>query len=757
MTTMKYEGVDYNVVYIDPSAETNGDGTTYSTAMNAFPSSYTDKTVYLIRRTEETSKLSMPKSGNTGLQYVMFLGMPREDQQLYTLLNDAGVKEAWKDETAKYANLLMNSDAYTDKDSTTNVVYYEESNRVFIALNCYFFRDNDGASASSRDYVNHMIYISSGATRFEGCKFGYTQYDLDNDDYLANNTDIDQNTSKYPQLKAKRYIYVKGNECIFNNCIVNTVDSINSIYGQTTPDNINLSRWSINISSTNCYVSKCTFNKYSISIYSSYNPYFSSVCLYSTNTYVEDCKINVINPCLNLRTLEIANGAGKVKVHNININTKGFKNYDVKTFSRKIDTNTNNEILFITSQNLYGDYGFIQKVNIDNIKADFSKGSVKLYTAPVLDIRGLPYWDHGNPSSYIKNIDIKFAKEDGVYNNYGSVVYISSLDSKLDFYATNNWPSNDLRMSSEYSQNIGKSYLIENINIEAPYCTGDVLKLKGVAAKNVTLNGGVYLKAATLEATKIYNNIGSRRAISIDANSYLRCHEYEVNTNNKDYLYTGNKQISLTYGDPISIYVDRTNAILFDNTFNSTANSSARYCSWMCPNYIQNGQFYGRNESVFAKTWNVVRTGSTAQASIRFSNNGNTDSNWLVIGDEPYKGFVVKPTATGAKKLTAYFALKNIADNDIPLVSRDFVLDVRVPELDADGNVSYNHVYSSEYIMQEDNSTWSNDSDLKTYKFELPIEIKDLTNDIEVAVSYRHYSALGVLYFDPDIKLTDIA
>ena len=724
--------------------------------MNAFPSTYTDKTVYLIRRTEETSKLSMPKSGNAGLQYVMFLGMPRADQQFYALLDDAGVKEAWKDETAKYANLLMNSDTYADKDSTTNVVYYETSNRVFIALNCYFFRDNDGASASGRDYVNHMIYISSGATRFEGCKFGYTQYDLDNDDYLANNTDIDQNTSKYPQLKAKRYIYIKGDECIFNNCIVNTVDSINSTYGQTTPDDINMSRWSMNISSTNCYVSKCTFNKYSISRNTGYNPYFSSVCLYSTNAYVENCKINVINPCLYLQTLYICNGAGKVKVHNININAKGFKNYDVKTFSRSIDSNSL-WILNITKQDLYGDYGFIQKVNIDNIKADFFKGSVKLYSAPVLGINGLPYWDHGNPSSYIKNIDIKFAKENGVYSNYGNIVYISSLDSKLDFITTNVWPSSELRMSSQYSQNMGKSYLIENVNIEAPYCTADVLNLQGVAAKNVTLNGGVYLKAATLEATKIYNNIGSRRAIGVDANSYLRCHEYEVNTNNKDKLYTGNKQITLTYGDPISIYVDRTNAILFDNTFNSTANSSARYCSWICPNYIQNGQFYGRNESVFAKTWNVVRTGSTAQASVRFSNNGNTNSNWLVIGDEPYKGFVVKPTTIGAKKLTAYFALKNIADNDIPTVSRDFVLDVRVPELDANGNVSYNHVYSSEYIMQEDNSTWSNDSDLKTYKFELPIEIKDLSNDIEVAVSYRHYSALGVLYFDPDIKLTDMA
>ena len=51
---MIYSNVDFNVVYIDPSIEAPGDGTTPAGALKALPASaadFTDKTCYLIRRT----------------------------------------------------------------------------------------------------------------------------------------------------------------------------------------------------------------------------------------------------------------------------------------------------------------------------------------------------------------------------------------------------------------------------------------------------------------------------------------------------------------------------------------------------------------------------------------------------------------------------------------------------------------------------------------------------------------------------------
>ena len=42
MTTLKYNGKEYNVVYIDPSIAAAGDGTSYDKALDNFPTSLSD-------------------------------------------------------------------------------------------------------------------------------------------------------------------------------------------------------------------------------------------------------------------------------------------------------------------------------------------------------------------------------------------------------------------------------------------------------------------------------------------------------------------------------------------------------------------------------------------------------------------------------------------------------------------------------------------------------------------------------------------
>ena len=51
---MRYSNVDFDIVYVDPSRGTGGDGTTPATALKALPataSDFQDNTCYLIRRT----------------------------------------------------------------------------------------------------------------------------------------------------------------------------------------------------------------------------------------------------------------------------------------------------------------------------------------------------------------------------------------------------------------------------------------------------------------------------------------------------------------------------------------------------------------------------------------------------------------------------------------------------------------------------------------------------------------------------------
>ena len=65
---MIYSNVDFNVVYIDPSIEAPGDGTTPAGALKALPAnaaSFTDNTGYLIRRTPKESAVVIPNGENT--------------------------------------------------------------------------------------------------------------------------------------------------------------------------------------------------------------------------------------------------------------------------------------------------------------------------------------------------------------------------------------------------------------------------------------------------------------------------------------------------------------------------------------------------------------------------------------------------------------------------------------------------------------------------------------------------------------------
>lgn len=735
MTTLSYEGIDYNVVYIDPSAETNGDGTTYSTAMNVFPSSYTDKTVYLFRRTDETSKISMPKSGNAGLKYIMFLGMPREGQQFYDLLDDAGVKEAWKDETAKYANLLMNSSSYSSSTPYQNyVVYYETSNAMFIANNCYFFRDNDGGSA--RSYMNFMFYISGGNTKFIGCKFGYTQYNLDDNNYLENNTDIDTNTSKYPQYKCGSYAQFYCDYTLIEDCVINIVNqsSVNT-YPSTVEES------SFYFKNTYTFINNTMINYYCKFTDSSRAK--GSKLVFDTYNYkLHNIDINIINPRNMMNIIKNRRYHIQYELKNINIHTKGFKNFtpgNIITSEYVIQTDD----YYSSSYQ----YPLISNVQIDGIYYDYLKEPIKIGNMGIAAL-GMPYFENGSPKSYVKNIILKFDPDGTSIGN--TILHLQSNAS--NFTSSTDYSSFD---NYDYCANVGKSFICDNIKVDA-IKSSTSLSLSGVSVKSDEIRGHVTLNHATLDVNKIYNDRGSQAGIYSSGNSFLRCKEYEANTNNKDYLYSGQNQVAFDrYSDPQHIYIDKTNTVLFDEYVHENSSIAGVYSLYVCPNYIQNGQFYARNESVFAKTWNVVRTGSTNQASIRFSNNQCKSANWLRIGYEPYKGITINPSTTGNKVLTAYIALKNINENDVINCLNDFELEVRVPHLNEDNSVSYDYYPSKSFGWQKDDSTWSNDTELNTFKINIPVEVKDTTNSIEIGFAYRHYDTLGVLYFDTDVKIAD--
>ena len=94
---MIYSNVDFNVVYIDPSIEAPGDGTTPAGALKELPASaadFTDKTCYLIRRTTEESAVIIPNGENTNITNLLLLGMPNPSDLMYDFVPEEA-KTAW--------------------------------------------------------------------------------------------------------------------------------------------------------------------------------------------------------------------------------------------------------------------------------------------------------------------------------------------------------------------------------------------------------------------------------------------------------------------------------------------------------------------------------------------------------------------------------------------------------------------------------------------------------------------------------------
>ena len=76
---MRLSNVEYDVVYVDPSRSTSGDGTTPAKALKSLPSTagdFLDNTCYIIRRTAETAAVTIPNGTNYDVTNLAIMGMP---------------------------------------------------------------------------------------------------------------------------------------------------------------------------------------------------------------------------------------------------------------------------------------------------------------------------------------------------------------------------------------------------------------------------------------------------------------------------------------------------------------------------------------------------------------------------------------------------------------------------------------------------------------------------------------------------------
>lgn len=783
MSTLKYNGNEYNILYIDANIGANeGDGSTPATALSNIPSSLVDKTCYIVRRQEdtETTYVDLPQSWYDPLYYIMFIGMPTLSDPMYNIMENSA-KTAWGNDTGKYARIRCNMSNYINVDNwsgdsfnnTNNTTLFKTNSiRNFYSANCYFYRDGNGGAQNS--YANQFGYIFGfdygsrfADVTFNNCKFGYTQYNFENNDYINSNADISTDTSKYPQYKCQGYVGIKNcNSFTTTNCVINHVFTTTSadIYGHT------FSRGTckcIFMSGINKVI--FTNNQYNVLFRNSYtNTDYrfentngivfdyggSGQENYNTSSLrskaiIKNIEINRIYTATESRIAaqSLRFDAFDVLADNIWVNHKVMGNGRLTGWNSNM---TNGSFIEFCGTN---------SLNVSNIYADFTNSNIN--SARVLKLFSASN-TVGNPKNPSKNIYIKMDPI-GTLDMGGSIVdlirseqlYNASSD-QTNITSNNDWD----RIT--YNINMTKSSIVDNIIVEAENTTNTAIHCERFGFKSPFVKGIVDLRNSTADIKKHYNRVSTVTGARIYGSSYYKCDDYEADLNYPD--YNGTAQINCPFNGRSSVYINKSNCILSNETPVTEIYAASSNNSFVCPNYIKPGQFFQRNEVCFAKSWNTVRTGSNSQGSLRFNNNHveiNNNSYPLIVGHEPYSGIQIVPASTGKKVLTAYIALKNMDESELGYTGR-IGIHVICPQkytdyFDSEKTNIKQHEWTSEGIgWQSDNSTWSGDTNLRTYKCEIPIEIFTVEEPIDVKIWFNWYSVNGYVYVDPDFKLRDL-
>ena len=208
---MILSNTNFNVLYVDPSAASAGDGGTPATALKALPASASgvaDGTCYLVRRTAASGEATLPQGENSSVTAFALLGMPKATDELYALMPDAA-KTAWGADAADYARIK----AVTNDDPWG----YEET-KTFALPNCQCFfmhridlhREGQGAVEAA---ISLPDTAQTASVSIERCRFGLKGSDLES-----------SSCTTAPAYGAAMYIQIgKPQVLSIRHCVLNTV------------------------------------------------------------------------------------------------------------------------------------------------------------------------------------------------------------------------------------------------------------------------------------------------------------------------------------------------------------------------------------------------------------------------------------------------------------------------------------------------------------------------------------------------------
>ena len=752
MTNLTYQGVEYNVVLIDPSIQRlDGDGLTPETAFKDLPETLANNTCYLFRRTDSES-VSVKHQIDKELKNLMFLGMPKatDAKWIQDLITDETINSAWKADEASYANICF----WFRGDSTDYTSYNRdclncENFEDITCINCYLYRDKPIAQTGSYNYYLGAFFGNNNQTKtlanlyFYNCKFGYLGLDLDKDDFLANHSDLSElnDSGSCPYRWCRQYVHMRNaKRFVMDNCIVNHVAcSYTEYLDFGNAQYIFQCGHAFIFENINYVCLQNSVINVSVKDYKSENAMFSFYFSKTIETTIRNLKINQVigsgslGPSLCIKSNLLGNRIG---ISDVDIWFKRFKDF---TYSKAFTMqNAGFEIENFNSAAFY----------INNVYLHGNEEDVKLAQAQAFKINGRNYALGVPFSGIIDNVKIELA--DNLENVVNTFVAEDFACLKLDFYAGMNSDGKlDTSRPPSYRYNTQDLPQIRNISIQAPYtklyCNGVVASFGEISCRlEADWNNTLDIKKLTNDKTSFSGIIVKNRG------NYVRVREYVADP----LLQNNTLQVSRNFYAN-AVYVDKSNVNLFDTVIDSSTAEGFRYAQICCLNMTKEGLFFARNGQTFAQSWGVTRTGSSSQASLKLSCNYSEYALPLTVGTDPYKGFAVRPESTGKKNLIAYICCKDFDEETLKLGPDKFRLMIRVPYNDEKDTLCYAIYFSSEGTWEEDSSQW-NEENYVAKKIVVPIDVKITTQPIEVKLIYNWYHNIGVTYFDPDIKLEDV-
>lgn len=724
---MRYSNTDFNVVYIDPSIAIPGDGTTPETALNALPmnaSDIADNTCYLIRRTAVENSLSLPQGLNTNLTNILFLGMPKPNDQLFSVV-PVIAQTSWGNDVYEYANI--------SSDSSSNRVLSIPNLRQFLFNRIYLYRISNGGSSGGYyddwfyDSENWLFYFERDdnylCASIENCKFGRLGVDLDNTEYVAN---LDNNS------KLNQYFYFKNCRILnIKNCVFNHFSNSSSIEAEK--------QHFLNVENIRCFSATASNESYSyiLKFGNSSNSEGEMGEMVTPSGYecnVRNVELEIVmnGNNTNITPFLLITGKQTTKVEGIDISIRDSANPPSNLYLRT-------QIIELCGLRLFT----VRDIDIDLHQLSGVEGCVFKFNNCYSSSR-LPGIERE-----IRNITITLAEPDN-NGNYpvgtigNSVSTLEGIHNRMEQQAV-------LYLNFNAEDGSQPQFVTAD-NITINHSSGNALWCNKIYLTNAHIRGAFYCRYSACELESLHTWFPCS-ALWADHDSQVRVKELTVNTANQLYpIETAQYDVVRQGADTFSqVFVDSSNALIKPLEYNGGTDFENTF-GCICSNERENGHFCARWYNGIADTWNVYRSNGSSLASIKLYNNKSRTMNTMILGQRPFNGIMLASNYTGKQLLKMYIATKGFASEDE--LYRRFMVSVSQNSSTGLERCYWSNVHG---VWRNDTSSvWVNDDNLSSKCLEIPIETSE-NDTLNVRIYFSWYSSSGFIYIDPGVILEPVS